>query len=247
MSAPLWVVETADGFWARAGVAGAYPRDLRQPIANGYPVAVVLLPRLEAGSLESWLVGQEVVCDVGEPRRRLRACLVAAIGRGIIFVDGADASDEQRFSVAHEMAHFLRDYWHPRHRAIAQLGSKITDVVDGSRPANLEERTAALLADVDLGFHLHLMERDGVGTPRTARVAGAEEDADRLAFELLAPSDVVVRECAWMLDDQRFSATRKTLVDKFGLPPEQADRYATLLSPSRQPSTSLLDRLGLRG
>ncbi len=246
MSVPFWVTDTAERFWTEVGALEPFPRNLRQPIARGLPLAVVLLPMMSVGSIEQWLRRQEVLCHVGTNDRKLRACLVANCGQGLIFVDGADPDDEQRFSVAHELAHFLRDYWGPRREAVEHLGREILDVLDEMRPPYTEERTHALLSRISLDFHVHLMERTEHGDPATAAAAIAENNADRLAFELLAPSDLVMRELGVLPPRERNRAAANLLVDFYGLPSKQATQYAGLLAPESRPSDSLLQRLGLR-
>src|SRR5205085_3975397 len=122
-------------------------------------------------------LGAALVC--GGPDRPLRGCLLACDGAGFIFLDAADPPAERTFSLAHELAHFLRDYWRPRQRAFAALGGSVREVFDGGRAPRREERLHALLRGVSLGPHVHLMARDG-GTP-PPEVAAAESDADRLA------------------------------------------------------------------
>lgn len=193
MSPPLWVTETATAFWNETGQAPEFPRCLLRPIALSLPLAVVHLPRLRIGEVEAWLNREGVVCRVDSVDRPLRACLVARCGTGIMFIDGADDESEQRFSVAHELAHFLRHYWHPRQSAADRLGTSILAVLDNQRRATDAERVAAMLARVDLGYQWHLMDRTFEGLLASERVRIVEDDADRLAFELLAPVDDVLR------------------------------------------------------
>jgi hypothetical protein len=129
MSTPLWVSEAAATFWAVAGAEEAFPRDLRRPIANALPVAVVLLPKLRLSAVDKWLVRQGMTCGLSIRDRALRACLVARYGHGLVFIDGTDPSDEQRFSLAHELAHFIRDYWRPRALAVERLGAGVLEVL----------------------------------------------------------------------------------------------------------------------
>src|SRR5947209_7799628 len=116
MITPFWVQELASAFWAEAGDE-AFPRSLRAPMARALPLSIVSLPDLRVRHIDGWLRRQSVLCALEAHDRALRACLVAFRGHGLIFLDGGDPLDEQRFSLAHELAHFLRDYQQPRARA----------------------------------------------------------------------------------------------------------------------------------
>jgi hypothetical protein len=236
MSAPLWVVELAERFWAEAGGPGPFPRDLRRPVLRALPLAVVLLPGLSIAGVRQWLESSGIGCFCPEEDRRLRACLVARGGGGFVFLDGTDAEEQQRFSLAHELAHFLRHYWQPRNRAAHRLGDPITEVFDGVRPARFAEQIAALLAEIPLGLHVHLMGRGASGVADEV-VATVEEEADQLACELLAPAAVVLRGQL-----TRAELTRR-LEREFGLPALQAEQYAHRLRPPTV--DALLRRLAL--
>src|SRR5207245_2962940 len=147
--------------------------------------------------------------------------------------------EEQCFSLAHELAHFLRDYLQPRRRAAARLGPQVLEVFDGLRPPRPEERLHALLRAVPIGFHTHLMARDAGGVARGAEAA-AERDADRLACELLAPA-AAVRAALPAGAGRREAAA--VLGAAFGLPAVQAGRYVDLLFPPAPRSDALLRRL----
>jgi hypothetical protein len=231
MSVPLWVAELSDAFWAAVGQSEPFPRDLRPSIARALPVAVILLPRLRLGGVRAWLQRNGIRCLCAEDDRSLRACLVAYAGQGLIFLDGADASDERRFSLAHELAHFLRDYWHPRDLARTRLGPQVSEVLDGLRPPTPEERLSAVLARVPLGFHVHLMQRDAGGRFATHAIAVAETDADRLAYELLAPATCVLAGASTDAEGMNRAELTRTLQTVYGLPAIQAHAYAALLRP----------------
>lgn len=233
---PLWVADLAALFWNTLGEREPFPRNLRRPIARGLPLTVVLLPGLSVGPVLAWLGEEGAGCSFEDPDRPLRACLVAQGGWGFAFVDGTDPEDEQRFSLAHELAHFLRDYWEPRRRASERLGPPVLEVFDGARPPRPEERLHALLAHVAVGFHTHLLARTPE-RPLSAAVAAAERDADRLAYELLAPADQVLAEAG-----DRMEVVAR-LQDGYGLPAAEAARYADLLFPPTPPTEAWLARL----
>lgn len=244
MTRPLWVMDAAEAFWRAAGEAEPFPRDLRRPLAYALPVGLVLLPRLRLRAVDDWLRHQQIRCVLDLGDRALRACLIARQGQGVIFIDGGDPPDEQRFSLAHELGHYLREYWLPRGEASARLGPAILDVLDGRRAPQRDERIDALLARIELGYHVHLLDRAPDGGPKDATVTRAEHEADLLAYELLAPATAVLRD---LPDDPRSSRVAATdrLHRHYGLPVAQASRYAALLVPPPATSDGLLRRLGL--
>ncbi len=222
---PIWVEELATRFWAAAGGPPAYPRDLTAAAMAALPVSVVGLPALRLGGVRDWLARCRVPCPLDEPDRPLRACLFTWVGVGFVFVDRDDPPDERRFSLAHEVAHFLRDYDAPRRLAAAKLGPGVLDVLDGKRGATPEERVHAVLRQVPVGPHAHLLRRDADGEARTPAERAAEDAADRLAFELLAPAELLAAEC-----DRRALTSR--LRTEFGLPDGAAADYAAALFPA---------------
>jgi hypothetical protein len=242
---PVWVAELAGAFWKEVGVAEPFPRNLRGPITYALPLAVVYLSGLRLTAVRDWLARTGVACPCEVADRPLRACLVASWGCGFVFIDGADREDEQRFSLAHELAHYLRDYWQPRQLAVARLGASVIEVFDGLRPASAEERLSALVARVPIGFHWHLMRRDDDGQFPTPAIAAAERDADRLAYELLAPAAMVHAPAGAAKGAAARTALVLELEAVYGLPPAQARDYSALLMTAPPPMDPLLRQLGL--
>ncbi|WP_157202848.1 ImmA/IrrE family metallo-endopeptidase [Calidithermus chliarophilus] len=239
MNTPLWVSELAAAFWEQAGEEEPFPRDLRRGIALGLPLSVVTIPALSVGGVRRWLAHNGVNLVIDAPEHNLRACLVARFGRGIVFLDAADPPDEQRFSLAHEVAHYLRDYWKPRQEAVKGLGPGVLEVFDGRRAPSPAEQVYSLLARIPVEAHLHLMERSPEGFTSDLRVRRAEAQADRLAFELLAPAEHVL---AGSFERNRLM---EVLCRVYGLPRVPAQQYASTLLPEGEHSPWLL-RLGLR-
>jgi hypothetical protein len=238
MNGPVWTAELAEAFWQKAQELEPFPRTLRRAIARAVGLSIVLLPRLSVRAALAWLQRCGLVCELPGQDRPLRACLVARNGYGVALIDGSDDEDEQRFSIAHELAHFLRDYWSLRQRVLKHLGPDALPVMDGERSATPQERLNALLRKAPLGFDLHLMVRDGEGNPVNARITQAEDDADRLAYELLAPAEHVLGKGG----PNTKREIERRLREFYRLPSLQASRYASLLLPQSK-SDPLLMRL----
>lgn len=180
--------------WAGTGLQDTFPRNIEQAVALTLPLALVKLPVLTTQLIGQWLQRRRIHIQPHVPldRHDLCGCLVAHRGHGFVFVCGADEPEEQRFTLAHEVAHFLVDYLWPRRQVIHALGDAITDVLDGLRPATPAERAAAILSHVHVGAHLHLLpRRDTEGNPDVL-IAQAENRADQLALELVAPQERIL-------------------------------------------------------
>lgn len=227
---PVWVRELADEFWRAVGPE-PFPRRFAN-VSLGFRVTVVERPGLSLGVIGAWLDRRSNVTVPG-PDRPVRGCLVALGGYGFAFVEANDPPAERRFTLAHELAHYLRDVWYPRRRAVARLGPAVAEVLDGKRPATREERLHTVLRGLPAGPVVHLLGR---GEDEPPEVHAAEAAADLLAFELLAPAEAI-----------GVSGDRAELVDRlvrtFGLPPGPAARYAAVLVPEPIGPDRLLARL----
>ena len=232
-----WVARAAEQFWSDAGGAvegpACFPRDVEGAVALALPVMLVKIPRLGVFRAERWLVDHGCCSTLAVPDRRLRACLVAVEDQGYLLLDGCDAADEQRYSIAHEAAHFILDYLQPRQRVVRRLGASALAVLDGRRAAEATERLDAVLADVPLGMHVHTLDREAGGL-MDAPIARSERRADRLALELLAPERAAVKQlpAGGRRTDRRNEAA-STFAKRFGLPHAVALAYARRLLDAR--------------
>src|SRR5205823_2418702 len=95
----------------------------------------------------------------------------------------------------------------------------------------------AALRRVPAGPFTHLLARDDGGCDPA--VAAAEEDADRLAWELLAPAAQVRARAG---PGASAGGAARVLADVFGLPPDAAAAYARALFPAA-PEDPLVARL----
>jgi len=220
---PVWVARLASRFWSEAVTPPPFPRDLAACLTWFPDISCSAIPDLTLSRAAMYLTTCGIPFSTSEPERRLRGFLYAHGGAGIIFIDAADDMDEQRFSIAHELAHYLRDYLEPRRLAEKRLGPTILDVLDGKRQPTPDERLSAVLRGVTVGCHTHLLARDERGRPASAAERDAEIAADRLAFELLAPFDALGAEPI-NVDD---------LEMRFGLPAAAARTYAAHLTATQ--------------
>ncbi len=241
----LWLSETVSRFWSLAGEEESFPRSLERSVALALPLAIVKLPRLRLRGVEEWLRRRGISCQLAVGDRLLRGCLAAYRGTGLVFIDGADSADEVRFTLAHEVAHFLVDYQMVRERAAQRLGPAIFEVLDGLRPPTREERVHAILSSAALGLHLHLMERSAHGCTEDG-IDEAERRADRLALELLAPAEEVRRRLIERRRPASIEAAVEVLSLEMGLPAAVAREYAPVVVPEGRTPPSFIRQLGFR-
>jgi hypothetical protein len=239
---PGWLSRAIARFWGQSDLPGGFPRDLHLPVLLNLPLAIIEIDGLTVASLDDWLQRHQLpefaaaVVD-----RPLRGCLTAYAGVGVVFVDRSDDDDQRRLTLAHEAGHFVIDYLMPRELVIARRPD-LLDVLDGERPPTDAEQFGALLSDVPIGFHSHLLERDVHGGHLTTVTTGVEDRAERMALELLAPLAEVTAEA----DRRPETDLTRLLLGHFGLPAGAATRYANhlrLARPSRP--RSLFDAMGL--
>ncbi len=236
----LWIHEIVDRFWTNAGdTPSDFPRDLSSVLVWALPVDLVELPGLSIDGINGWLAERQCDLQLSVPNRWLRASILVHDGCGVLFVDAADPVDERRFSVAHEIAHYLVEYDAPRRQAGTRLGTSVLAVLDGRRSATWDERLGAVLSGISLAAIFHLMERTPDGHRPGQQVSRAEQQADDLAFELLAPFEAVRGHLPPGADRATVDAT---LRQTFGLPAAPAGAYASRLVPE-PPSGSLFRRL----
>jgi hypothetical protein len=223
--------EAVERFWQQCGETEPFPRNLERPISLALPLTLVKLPHLKLQSIENWLERRGAAFRFNCRSRAVRGCLIAYGGQGLVFLDGADPDDERRFTIAHEVGHFVMDYLLVRERAIVKFGEKIVEVFDGLRLPSLTERVHALLAGTALGVYTELMEREADNGLSHSEVWDIEDRADRVALALLAPPEVVLAQTdtSAMSFEQRRTAMFNVLQESFGLPASIASLYAHAL------------------
>lgn len=233
---------------SRSGLPAAreFPRDLLKDVSWGLSLAVTPLSVLSTQRVRDWLAQRGIHHPVSEQDRALHGCLVARWGHGFVFLDADDDENERRFTLAHEVSHFILDHLLPRLRALKVLGKRILPVLNGERAPSDGEALSAVLERVRLDVEVHLMSRDSHGAVCTWEVEESEQRADRLAFELLAPADIAL---AALRDggahDGRLPEGKAVLAmaTRFGLPTAAAGEYARVLLSRHQRKPTLSEEL----
>lgn len=216
---------TAARMTAGADLIGAgFPRELAQIAPLTMPVSIIV-----RGGLTTADVSQTLGTATGRTyerlkQRRLRGCLVAHRGFGMIFLDEDDPR-LMRFAFAHELAHFAGHYLTRRELAIARLGPGIVEVLDGVRAPTAQERLAGILIGCRLGAFTDVLERDE-GIPLNAAAEIMEYEADEAAFLALAPIGVVIASTLHRDAQVSRAAVTACLIEVFGLSAGDADRHA---------------------
>ncbi|MBB6050423.1 hypothetical protein [Armatimonas rosea] len=219
---------------------GMVPTEVFDPIAvleSAYPVACVAIPSLCVGAIRQWLEqrvesfpAQLLLAE--QEDRPLHGAVLAWRGVGLLLADEHDPWIEQRYTYAHEGAHFLLEHYFPRQEALRCLGERIRPVLNGERPPTLEERSDALLRNTALAWHAHLFPKDAQGRQF------AEERADWLACGLLVPPEVI-------LQGEQKQVSADEVADTYQIPLAIAKEYVLRLSYEQRPKNNcvLLERL----
>ncbi|RJS15605.1 hypothetical protein DRW03_32805 [Corallococcus sp. H22C18031201] len=204
-----------------------FPRDLLLELDwSPLLVEAVALPKLTPGRMREWLRRRGIHHPVAEDSHGMKGCMVANRGHGVLFYDSTLERPETRFTVAHELSHFVLEQWLPRRKAVRVFGESILPVLDGDRAPTDDEVVTALFERIPLSKPQSLMTRDTSGLLTRRAVMEAEHHADLLALELLAPAALAA---PLVSDDLPDNEVRGRLVFRFGLPWDMAAPYVLWL------------------
>jgi Zn-dependent peptidase ImmA (M78 family) len=184
-----------------------FPRDLEATQLH-LPLAIVEQEHLNfAAVLEHAPV---LKIDADSAKRPLRGCVICSQGSALVFIEKLDDPAEKLFTAAHELGHFVAHYVEPRELAFERFGPGIGDVLDGKRLPSDDERVAGVLSRCPIGVYHHAL-------PQGRQHDVQEDDADAIAFEVLAPLNEVLEK----LRGQSIEAAESAAVQlqtSFGLP-----------------------------
>ena len=242
------ISKIADDFWNAAGGRISLPYDIFGAVSLALPLDIVSLSNLSVKNIEKWLAQRKIVIDIELEDRFLHGFILVSRGNGLIFVNGTDPEEERRYTVAHEASHFLLDYRLPRENAVKKLGPGILEVIDGRREATILERIDGALYAVLARPYTHLLEKVGDGSYENSDVQKAENDADELAVELLAPRSEIIRSFYPIKTRLSFNSVKdqcyRGLRYKYLIPNSVAEIYSTRIAYGITGGPSLLDQFG---
>ncbi|WP_276348834.1 ImmA/IrrE family metallo-endopeptidase [Daejeonella sp. JGW-45] len=243
------IVNIASNFWKKAGLGKTQPVDIKGAVYLTLPVDVVDdIPELSLRKIEKWLIQRNIPISIDIDDREIHGFILTANSCGFIFINATDPEEERRYTLAHELSHFILDYKIPRDRAIGKLGTAILEVLDGHREPSLAERIDGVLTAIEIKPYTHLLEKKGDGSFESMRVFEAETEADMLALELIAPCAKVVKAAKNGKSKPAFSEFRsnchKVLKETYGLPGSIIEEYASRIAYATTGGPSLLTKLG---
>ncbi len=240
----------ADWFWNRAGGRPQYPADIGYAALCALEVSIMDIDGLTPGTAATHLArfGISIPRPLTPADRPLRGCVAVGLRGAIILLETDDSENERRFTIAHEVSHYILEDRVHRDRAEQMMGKDYLDVLYGSREPTNDERVDALLKRVRATPFSHLMDRAPDGGHGCGQTLRAECDADLLALELLAPRVEMARH----VHARRRVPFRRTLDEtariarnRFGLPPSIARDYAATLAWHILGGPSVAERFGL--
>jgi len=236
-------------FWRNVGFNPIPPYDIQGAISLQLPLDVVSLSTLSLKKIKVWLNERNIVLPFQLSNKHLHGFILIYRNCGFLFINGSDPECERRFTMAHELSHYLLDYKIPRDRAIKKLGLEIMEVLDGLRsPTNLE-RIDGVLSAINIKPFTHLLEKGSDGSFVRETVKNSENLADHLAFELLAPRKFVIKQVLQKenkISFERFlNKSKKLLTERYDLPDSLGHEYAAKLAYSVTGGPSIISKLGL--
>lgn len=217
-------------FWSRYAYPPSRPCNLERIAPLALPVAMAPLANLSVQRVNEWLLQRGIYVGLRAADRGIRGAFLAFGGQGLIFFDSSDSENERRYTIGHELGHFI-DYWSLRQQVIERFGSSIVDVLDGKRAPSAHEQVKSLLNRIPLGVWSDFTERSESGDC-SIRTDECERVADEVALALIAPAREVINK-ARLKRAGSFAKRRDRicglLEHHFGLPPRIARTYGPSL------------------
>lgn len=238
----------AQWFWRRAGGWPTPPVDIGYAATCALEVGVRQVPGLTTGNAVHHLRHFGVARADSGSERELHGCISIGSRGGMILVEMCDDDSQQRFTVAHEVSHYILEVHRHHRRAAQRMGDDYVAALYGRREATSTERIDTWLNNLRSSSITHFMDRGSNGGYSCGNTLEAECSADRLALEILAPRVEMVRtvlDCRKLPFRDVDDAVRRFAEKRFGLPNEVAGPYASRLVWELTGGPSTAERFGL--
>lgn len=236
-------------FWSTVDQVYRENFDILGAVETSLTIDLIQLQKLSLRKIQDWLDARKINIAIDAIDRDLHGALLIKAGSVCMFVEEAGDEIQQRFTIAHEVSHFLLDYQIPLERALLQFGAEIEEVLNGNQKATRSQLVTSMINGVNLEPYSFLIEKTGNGSFLSWSNFNAENEADYLALELLAPRTKVINEAiasATLLTYSQFKRkSQEILKDKYRIPSEVAHQYASELAYLVTNGPSFLDKLGL--
>lgn len=206
---------------------------------------VKYIRNLTRRGIEAWLNRSQIKVHLPMPDQALYGFLYVQNEMVIIFLEADADPKERKFTLAHELAHYLLEYVWPQQQAIRVLGQGAASLFSKRRLPDLKERVWGTLHDLPLYPRKDLLSNKQMDAAGRLALAAAENNADMLAFELMAPFELL-RSCEQQGNHRAtFMYIHNLLQTVFDFPPTQAQIYAQLTTDRLLGRASVQELLGL--
>ena len=244
------IEEITKDFWALIGTRQSFPCDIRTAISLTQPLFIIDIPKLSISKIQSYLQSRGISLRLKTDSKNLYGFTLIRKDCGYIFVNGSDTECEKRFTLAHELAHYLLDYFLPRKKAVDNFGEHILEVIDGERKPTTEERIHSIISYTSLSLYVHILDRSEICGLDRMTIWKCEEEADLLALEILAPREYVLNDIATNLStggrNQNKLLIDKLLAEKYGLPDSIIPAYSSYLVSMFFGRNSICEEWGIK-
>ncbi len=236
-------------FWSTINPEYRDNFDILGAVEASLTINLIKIQDLGLRKIEDWSKARNISVKIDANDRNVHGILFITDGTVLMFVEEEGDEIQQRFTIAHEVSHFLLDYKIPRERALLEFGTEIEEVLNGNLEATHSQLVTSMIKGINLEPYSFLIEKTGNGSFLSWSNFNAENEADYLALELLAPRAKIINETvssARRLTYSQFTKkSQEILIDKYRIPSEVARQYASELAYSITNGPSFLDKLGL--
>ena len=237
----------ANWFWKRAGGRPSPPVDIGYAATCALEVGICPIDGLTPVTAADYLRRVGIECADGVDERELDGCIAVGPHGAMILVEMRDHDAHRRFTIAHEVSHYILDVHSHRHRAERRMGRDYVGTLYGSREVTPTERIDAWLNNVRTSAITHFMDRAPNGRYGCENTLESECSADRLAIEILAPCAemvTVASDCGKLPFRDLVDAVRRIAEQRFGLPDAVAAPYASRIVWRLTGGLSTAERFG---